>query len=1479
MRNLIKLAFVAILFIPSLGYGQAWSGILNASGTGTCTGATPTACAVDWSTVGIPGGIPVGTQSGSTITSTGSDQTSAINTALAACGGTSSAEKFVNLAAGTFVVTGQLTVPSFCYLNGQGANQTILNANGTSGNGVINLGSALNVEPSISNDTAITAGLSAGSTSITVASASHISVGSLLTITELNSLANHVNSTGSEGFCNFCDPYGGFRSSGQTVLVTGVSGTTITISPGLYWTFGPTLPSWAASSVFYAGTNVTSGGNIWKETATPASPFFCTSGTTGPSSSDGTCAWTNTGAGTTTKPTATPFTPVAIKAGVENLQIFITNAGTTTLVGPNVNINQCEYCFEHGVEDNYTDADHIVATYDYGGEVSENYFSNAILHEPGTYDSAVQVSLYTSKFLIQNNIFERGHVGILFEHGPSGNVSAYNYMLPGFDSGSPAFVIGGFDYHGAHSQYNLMEGNIAIGLYEDSVWGTSTNQTSFRNWIQGSGPVDSPIAQGRKTVTSGATVTCDSLAATNETCFPFQASRAMQISYLSTANNLIGNVVGSVAQSSNIGNGTGSPVTPYNSGANGQTDANQWPSTQIFDDTVYAYAFGYGESADSGTWPLDSTLAFTTSLLHGNYGNISNAIVWSGSLTHTLPASLYLSSKPSWWGTGPFPAIGPDVTGGVGPGAHTNVIPAENCFVNVMGGSTGAGSPLSFNASTCFAVAPANTTWFIRHDGGTNTQCTGTTNAAYPGTGSAQPCAYNHPFQMLNSAGNFTAMIGGDTIQFADPPTNTTPYFMGEQNNGVGTDWSSQIPSMCPAPNTDGVSCILPAFPSGTASAHTKIIGQNAGSCHTLTPNPGLVTPTLLSGINDAFRVFNLQGTDFVDISCIAIVQPDTCTLSGPASNPIDFTVLGGGSASYIWHNTGVGNLPLNAQNVTITGTTNDGGALNLVGAQITSVSPSTLNITQDQVTSTTTAVFTYTVASGEAPIVGQTGFSITGLTSGGGQLNTSFGNGTISAVTGTTSGTFTVTASSPTWTVTASQSETGTFTNFVSGTFTIALSGSAAKQAETGTQIATGSCTQANNYARTGINFELDVAQGPSNYTLTDVAVVGLASRGTLGGAINTLSTDVSSESYVFILGNGFTGKDGDGGGCDTSCEDVGTVNVDHEYIEWNGCVAKTKNPVYGGNTVDLCYGQGSGGQGDGWVAIAAGNVTFNITNSFARYNTQDGFDLLHLSDDLTTSPIVNISKSRSEGNLGQTFKIGAGASATAINNVSVANCAFITTASNFPTFPSSFAAGIPPAGITGVVNADVCRADGDQWALNLKSGATVTIENNTSVGYGATAYDFELGGGATTCTSCTVIFKNNITKGYTSPVTGIEAAGVFIGSGVSSSFFTSSNNNWNTIRTGCPDPTLNDTSGVQCGDPNLVSESNVNAINPNITAASTNVLHLGTPISGITTDFNGTARPNPPSIGAFEPQPTTIQPPIQLTGKITISGKIQLQ
>jgi hypothetical protein len=127
------------------------------------------------------------------------------------------------------------------------------------------------------------------------------------------------------------------------------------------------------------------------------------------------------------------------------------------------------------------------------------------------------------------------------------------------------------------------------------------------------------------------------------------------------------------------------------------------------------YNLGYGYD------PVpDDPLVATTMMRWGNYDTVNGSVRWLASevpsglsqyanplpSSQNLPASFYLSSQPSWWPAGkPWPAIGPDVTGGniSGLAGHVYTIPAKDCYANIMGGpADGSGNPLNFNAKTCY---------------------------------------------------------------------------------------------------------------------------------------------------------------------------------------------------------------------------------------------------------------------------------------------------------------------------------------------------------------------------------------------------------------------------------------------------------------------------------------------------------------------------------------------------------------------------------------------------------------------------------------------------------------------------------------------------------------------------------------------------------------------------------------------------------
>jgi hypothetical protein len=49
------------------------------------------------------------------------------------------------------------------------------------------------------------------------------------------------------------------------------------------------------------------------------------------------------------------------------------------------------------------------------------------------------------------------------------------------------------------------------------------------------------------------------------------------------------------------------------------------------------------------------------------------------------------------------------------------------------------------------------------------------------------------------------------------------------------------------------------------------------------------------------------------------------------------------------------------------------------------------------------------------------------------------------------------------------------------------------------------------------------------------------------------------------------------------------------------------------------------------------------------------------------------------------------------------------------------------------------------------------------------------------------------------------------------------------------------------------MVGESNIDAINPSLESNSP-AIGAGIAIGGLTTDYNGSTRPNPPALGALE-------------------------
>lgn len=606
----LLLASLTLVCLTAVSDGQTWSGILDPSR------------AIDWSQAGVVGGIPNRTTICTTLNPGAT--ASQINTAISNCSG--SGGGVVSLNAGTYNIGG-LNLQSNVTLRGAGANQTFLVFSSTANcmlptdvcfqaSGAQWTGGAA-VQPGGSNAASWTSGYSKGSTQITLSGvgSSGLSIGQYIFLDQ----ANDTKDTGNLYICdNACSAQGGSpgrtinginHSQVQAVRITAISGSTYTISPGLY------APNWSASK-------------------TPG-------------------AW---------------WSPTIQNAGIENVSVDHSATGSSS--GGGVVFVAAFNCWIKGVRSisNGSYRNHIWLFQSGHNTIQDSYFYGA----PGASLSYGVESRLATDDLTINNVFQ--HVTTpLMDGSSAGEVYAYNFIVNDYYAAASSWQMPSAFAHDAGTLYSLFEGNFGVAFRADIIHGGSGLSTLFRNRWHG-------YESGK----------------TNET-------EAVILNSYNRYENLIGNILG-----------TSGYHTTYQNTTCELCAAN-------------VYEIGTGDGGDGTVVPADP-LVLSTILRWGNYDTVNNAVRWQAAevpsslslyanpvpASQILPASFYYSAQPGWWPTSkPWPPIGPDVTGGniANVGGHAYTIPAQDCYLGTMGGpANGSGSPLSFNASSCYSSSGSPST-------------------------------------------------------------------------------------------------------------------------------------------------------------------------------------------------------------------------------------------------------------------------------------------------------------------------------------------------------------------------------------------------------------------------------------------------------------------------------------------------------------------------------------------------------------------------------------------------------------------------------------------------------------------------------------------------------------------------------------------------------------------------------------------------
>ena len=347
--------------------------------------------------------------------------------------------------------------------------------------------------------------------------------------------------------------------------------------------------------------------------------------------------------------------------GIESLSMDHTNGGL------GVALFNCQGCWVKGVRsvrnsNTGTAWTHVGSYVSNHTTVRDSYFYG---YPSDTYAVSAFVA---GDLLWENNIFQNTPAPQVYNSDCEGCVNSYNFSVNDNYSASSTWQAQSITYHSI-LLFTLAESNVGAMLYADTFHGTHDLNTLFRNRFDG------------RESNNGALATSNTI--------PVRLNPKVRY------QNVIGNVLG---------------TSGYHNTYESNPSANSSQYTSVFSLGVYPEG---GEAGDS--------LVGSTTMRWGNYDVVSAAVRWVSSevpsslaayanpvpSTQTLPASFYLNSKPSWWPSAtPWPAIGPDVAGGniANVGGHAYMIPAQNCYSNVMGGpSNGVGSALSFDPAKCYA--------------------------------------------------------------------------------------------------------------------------------------------------------------------------------------------------------------------------------------------------------------------------------------------------------------------------------------------------------------------------------------------------------------------------------------------------------------------------------------------------------------------------------------------------------------------------------------------------------------------------------------------------------------------------------------------------------------------------------------------------------------------------------------------------------
>ena len=472
----------------------------------------------------------------------------------------------------------------------------------------------------------------------------------------------------------------------------------------------------------------------------------------------------------------------------------------------NITLRLALYSWVRGVESDMSMGDSVALDNSFRCVLRDSYAHDTPNPYPGGAGYMLSFSNSTSDSLVENNIFIKANKVMVMRASGGGNVIGYNYFDDGYIGNYLGWMETGLNAsHMTCPHFELFEGNQAFNIDGDDTWGGAVYNTFFRNHTTG-----------------------------KRRSFPdINSRRAIGLMYGHYFYSFVGNVLGTSNQD----------PSPYSGFA--YEDFYPWE-----DDPIGMWRLGY--TPEDWNAPPDQ-LVVASVHRHANWDYATSSVHWQPGYDTFLPDSLYLSSKPPFFGNLAWPWV--DAIGST----KLFTLPARarydagfpNPFTLIVakagnGSGTVTSSPSGIDCGpTCSASYTANTVVTL-----TPSAAPGSTFAGWAGA-----CSGSGACQVTMNAPKLV------TATFTGSGGGTQTLTVTKTGNGTGTVTS------VPAGIDCGPACSA-SFPTGTLVALTAVAGAGStftgwsgacsgnGLCQVTMNGPVAVTATFtLSNLNYALIV------------------------------------------------------------------------------------------------------------------------------------------------------------------------------------------------------------------------------------------------------------------------------------------------------------------------------------------------------------------------------------------------------------------------------------------------------------------------------------------------------------------------------------------------------------------------------------------------------------------------------------------------